>query len=682
MLIKTHKNIEAEKYTGEEICIVGYGCVGPNVNNANEYWRDILNGRISIKELGEDVFNKEIYYDKENSLGVHSYKGAIIKNEKYNNSKNKLRDITIDAAREALGHLKNNNLKNKKIDIFLGCMSSDTSLYKEKFFHKKRTIFEKYFNFNKDKLLKIEKLFCKSKIEKDEIIRQDFPSLILNDLQKEFSIDGEYALLDAACASSIAAIDAAASSLYFDEADMALTGGAETDMTSTIYSVFSRVGALSKNVSLPLDSDSGGMALGEGVAIFVLQKLKNAVADENKIYGIIDNIGSSSDGSASSFFSPSAVGQKICFNRAYKNYSKDKMDDIAYVECHATGTKVGDYLECQSLNNFFINKKNKIPIGSVKSMIGHTRGAAGAFSLLKSLLIINNKIIPQNSNIENFVLKENKNSKVFINKKNITLKNEKIVVGVSSFGFGNINYHLILENFIKDKYLAEKSGEANLKENKKIVALSFEEADKIEIDKNIFVNKFRISKGTLSQTDIAQLLALISFDKAFKKLGYISVDLRENFKVISCLSHGLALANYFSDLVTSEELKMVENKYKNIKLNIQKIFRQESGLRKINEDISFGIINNVVSDRISNFYNFNGKNLNIDANFNSIAMGVKFAKRELLKEDGLMALLYADESYDDAIGVQRKNMKCLILSSLNFAKENNLPILYELDEVK
>lgn len=682
MPFKTPKNIAMEEYTGEEICIVGYGCVGPNVNNANEYWENILNNKVSIEGLDDNVFNKGVYYNKKNLLGTHSYKGAVVKNKKYGNSKNKLRDITIDATREALGHLKNNDLRNKKIDVFLGCMSADVSLYKENFFHKKVGVFEKYFNSEKSKLSKMEKLFCKSKINKDEIIRQDFPSLILNDLKEEFGIKGEYALFDAACASSLAAIDAASASLYFDEADMAITGGAETDMSPMIYSIFSRVGALSKKASLPLDGDSDGMALGEGAAIFVLQKLKNAIADGNKIYGIVDNIGSSSDGNASSFFSPSAIGQKICLDRAYKNYQKDKVDSIVYMECHATGTKVGDSLECQSLNNFFTNKKNKTPIGSVKSLIGHTRGAAGAFSLLKSLLIIKNKIIPKNSNIKNFVLKENKDNKIFINEKNIALKNEKTTIGISSFGFGNINYHLVLENFIKNKLPAGKFEETALKENKRIVTLAFEEAGKTEINRNIFVNKFRIAEGILSQTDNAQLLALISFDKAFKKLGYINPDLHKSFKVISCLSHGLSLADHFSDLVISEELKGVEGEYKNIKSDIQKIFRQKYGLREINEDISYGTINNVVSDRISNFYNFNGKNFNIDANLNSLAMGIKFAKKELMREDGLMALLYADERYNDINGVQRENIKCLILSNLDFAKENNLPILYELDEIK
>ena len=151
MPLKTPKNITGEEYTGEEICIVGYGCVGPNANNADEYWKNILNNKVSIEELDDNIFSKEIYYDKKNLLGTHSYKGAVVKNEKYGNSKNKLRDITIDAAREALGHLKDGGLRNKKVDIFLGCMSSDISLYKENFFHKKRDVFEKYFNLEKSK---------------------------------------------------------------------------------------------------------------------------------------------------------------------------------------------------------------------------------------------------------------------------------------------------------------------------------------------------------------------------------------------------------------------------------------------------------------------------------------------------------------------------------------------------
>jgi acyl transferase domain-containing protein len=136
--------------------------------------------------------------------------------------------------------------------------------------------------------------------------------------------------------------------------------------------------------------------LGEGIGILVLKRLEDAERDGDRIYALIRGIGSSSDGKSQSIYAPRPEGQARALIEAYRNAGISP-ETVELVEAHGTGTRVGDEMEFTALKNVFgaINPNgNRCALGSVKSMIGHTKAAAGAAGLIKSALSLYNKVLP------------------------------------------------------------------------------------------------------------------------------------------------------------------------------------------------------------------------------------------------------------------------------------------------
>ncbi len=293
-----------------------------------------------------------------------------------------------------------------------------------------------------------------------------FPGLLGNvvtgRIANRFDLGGTNCTTDAACASSFAALWAAASELYLGRADVAITGGVDTTNDPFLYMCFSKTPALSFSGDCrPFADDADGTMLGEGVGMVALRRLDDAERDGNRIYAVLRGIGSGSDGRAKSVYAPRAEGQVRTIQRAFEAADCTPAT-IDLVEAHGTGTKPGDLAEFEALRQVFeaddAAQKNDCALGSVKSQIGHTKGAAASAGLIKAALALHHKVLPPTIK----VTKPSERLRVDDSPFYINTETRPWIrdpashprrAAVSSFGFGGTNFHVILEEYRGEKRL-------------------------------------------------------------------------------------------------------------------------------------------------------------------------------------------------------------------------------------
>ncbi|MVM38945.1 hypothetical protein GO730_17675 [Spirosoma sp. HMF3257] len=194
----------------------------------------------------------------------------------------------------------------------------------------------------------------------------------------------------------------ALSELIEGRCDMMLTGGVDTNNSPFMYMNFSKTPAFSLKGSIrPFDQDSDGMLVGEGLGIIVCKRLDDALRDGDRVYAVIQGMGSSSDGRFKSIYAPRPHGQAIAMQRAYDEAGYDA-STVGLIEAHGTGTVAGDLAEITSTKQVFGKSNltlNHIAIGSVKSQIGHTKAAAGIAGLIKAALALHHKVLPGTINV-------------------------------------------------------------------------------------------------------------------------------------------------------------------------------------------------------------------------------------------------------------------------------------------
>ncbi len=290
-----------------------------------------------------------------------------------------------------------------------------------------------------------------------------FPAAIL---ARGLGLYGGSYTLDAACASSLYSIKLACVELWQNNVDMMLAGGVSRPDSLYTQIGFSQLQALSPSGRCsPFDSKANGLVVGEGAGVIVLKRLKDAVDCKDKIHGIITGFGLSND-IEGNLVAPASEGQIRALNQAYLS-AKWSLNQVQYIECHGSATPVGDNVELNSMislqNNFKlfgrsseIKKDYTCAIGSVKSMTGHLLTAAGTVGMIKTLLAMENKFLPPSLNFltppENSPLNDSC-FKVQTEVQEWKTKNSDTTrkFGISGFGFGGINAHLLVEEYINNK---------------------------------------------------------------------------------------------------------------------------------------------------------------------------------------------------------------------------------------
>ena len=283
------------------------------------------------------------------------------------------------------------------------------------------------------------------------------PNVIAGRIANRFDLGGPNFTVDAACASSLAALRTAVGELTSGRADMMIAGGVDLDNSINSYLCFSKTPAFTPGDRVrPLDAGSDGMMLGEGLGMVVLKRLVDAERDGDHIYAVLRGMGASSDGRYRSIYAPRSSGQSLALRRAYEEAGFDPQT-VGLVEAHGTGTKAGDRAEIDGLLQTFSDgqpARKSIALGSVKSQIGHTKAAAGVASLIKVALSLDQKVLPPTINVstpEARLLAPD--SPFYVNSEArpwIRRSDAPRRAAVSSFGFGGTNFHVVLEEYRRE----------------------------------------------------------------------------------------------------------------------------------------------------------------------------------------------------------------------------------------
>jgi acyl transferase domain-containing protein/NADPH:quinone reductase-like Zn-dependent oxidoreductase/acyl carrier protein/NADP-dependent 3-hydroxy acid dehydrogenase YdfG/SAM-dependent methyltransferase len=276
-------------------------------------------------------------------------------------------------------------------------------------------------------------------------------SIAANRLSYVFDLRGPSMTIDTACSSSLVAFHQACQSIRSEETDAALVGGISLHLHPYGFIGFSKASMLSRHGRCRVfDAGADGYVRSEGGGVVLLKPLARALADGNRILAVVAGTGVNSDGRKAGLTVPSHEAQAELLREVYGR-AGIAPGDIDYFEAHGTGTAVGDPLETRAIGEAIgrhRSPESPLPIGSIKGNIGHLEAAAGMAGLFKALYVLRDRCVPANLHLANV------NPHIDVagwNLKPVTealaLGNERLVVGVSAFGFGGTNAHAVLMSY-------------------------------------------------------------------------------------------------------------------------------------------------------------------------------------------------------------------------------------------
>jgi len=464
------------------VAVVGMGAIMPDAMDAPEFWKNIQAARYSITEVPSDRWRTDLYYDPDPKATDKTYSkiGGWVRNYQFEPLKWGIpippsvlsvmddgQKWGIAAARQALldyGYPQR-PLDNNRVAVILGNALAGENHYVTSLRIRLPEFLDTLGGLDVFRGLPadvqtamLDGLTNNFRDRVPEITEDTMPgelgNIIAGRVANVFNFGGPNFVTDAACASSLAALQAAVDGLISHQFDAVLTGGVDRNMGVEGFVKFSKIGALSPDGSRPFADGANGFVMGEGAVLFLLKRLVDAEKDGDKIYAVIRGIGGSSDGKGKGITAPNPIGQQRALERAWKNAGVN-LASVGLIEAHGTSTRVGDVAEVNSLNAVFGNlglPVSSVALGSVKSNIGHLKSAAGAAGLFKVVMALHNKVLPPSANFP----KPNPN--IPFNQipfyVNTALRPwEKPVgevrrAGISSFGFGGTNFHVVAEEWV------------------------------------------------------------------------------------------------------------------------------------------------------------------------------------------------------------------------------------------
>ncbi|RFU40523.1 acyltransferase domain-containing protein [Actinomadura logoneensis] len=276
------------------------------------------------------------------------------------------------------------------------------------------------------------------------------PSLAASRVANRFDLRGPAYTIDGACASSLLAVEHAVRALRSRQCDAVLAGAVHHSHHVTVWSVFSRLRALSPSGTIrPLDRAADGTLLSEGTGMALLKRLPDALRSGDRIYAVIRGAGSSSDGRAAGLLSPHVDGQVLALERAWADAGLDPSapEAAGLVEAHGTGAPAGDAAELAALRRVFGHRGAPLHIGTVKSMIGHAMPAAGMAGLIKAAYAVYDAVLPPTLHVTE---PHQAMAGTRLTPVRETAGWERPAHGprravVNAFGLGGVNAHLVLE---------------------------------------------------------------------------------------------------------------------------------------------------------------------------------------------------------------------------------------------
>lgn len=458
-----------------ETAVIGIGAIMPAAMDFSEYWSNILSARDCIIDIPESYWDLSEFYDPDPLAKdkTYGYRAGLLAYAPFDTKEfgippRVMESIAIEqlfslvVAKQALSDagligVNAKEFNREKAGVILGSGIGKTAFSLSlRLQTKKIANIMRNSNVPEHLIDRVVSRINDGELEWNEASHPGFlPNVAAGRIGNRFDLYGTNCTVDAACAGSLSALKYAVDELENGDCDVVLTGGVMMDTTPFTFISFSKTPAIApSNISRPFDEDADGMLLGDGVAMLVLKRLADAERDNDRIYGVLESVASSSDGRAKSIFAPRKEGQKLALGRAYTAANIDPCT-VGMVEAHGTGTTVGDATEIESLTEYFEGSKERsVLVGSVKSQIGHLRLTAGVASLIKSIFAVYHNILPPTINVK----KPNQqliNSPFYLtNRPKPWIVNSQRPIrraGISAFGFGGTNFHVVLREYGKKR---------------------------------------------------------------------------------------------------------------------------------------------------------------------------------------------------------------------------------------
>lgn len=468
----------------ERIAIVGVGGIFPGASDLDTFWTNIANGVDSGRHVSPDRWSlhPERAFDPDGPKPdrVYSTWACFIEGFELNpdglaidrgllSLLDPVFHIGLHAARAAIadaGLLPRTD--PNRVGVILGNIvlpTESTSAMSRDILG--RTLVERLLQetgLPSDRKRALNRDLCRHLIGKNRSpLNRLAASLPAEIIAKGLGLGGVAYTLDAACASSLYALKFACDELFAGRADAMLAGGMSRPDCQYTQMGFAQLKALSRRGRCaPLSAAADGLVVGEGAGVFVLKRLSDALAAGDRIYGLIAGIGLSNDRGAN-LLAPHSEGQLRAMRAAYREAGW-RPSDVDLIECHATGTPVGDGVEIDSLHQLWAEEEStagQCVIGGVKSNVGHLLTGAGAAGLMKVLWAIRHQTLPPTANYEKPAAGLTRSgcpfrviaqaepwcrrtsSKQASNNDPIPLR-----ATVNAFGFGGINAHVLIEEFL------------------------------------------------------------------------------------------------------------------------------------------------------------------------------------------------------------------------------------------
>ncbi|HEY7791096.1 MAG TPA: beta-ketoacyl synthase N-terminal-like domain-containing protein, partial [Vicinamibacterales bacterium] len=457
------------------IAVVGVSALFPGSADGRGFWRDILAGKDLLTEVPETHWLIEDYYDPDPATPDKMYcrRGGFLQDTPFSPlefgvppnilpATDTAQLLALIVARRVLEDATGGDLERlvrQRVSVMLG-VASTTELTAHMAGRLQRPLWLKAIRASglpESTVAEIDRRLSAMYVPWQE---STFPGLLANvvsgRIANQMDLGGTNCVIDAACASSLAALSAGLNELYLHQADLVIAGGVDTLNDILMFMCFAKTTALSPTEDCrPFSARADGTMLGEGLGMFALKRLDDAERDGDRVYAVIRGLGSSSDGYAKSIYAPRPEGQALALRRAYERAGYDPRT-VELVEAHGTATRAGDRAEFEALRMVFdegssSDRRPWCALGSVKSQIGHTKAAAGAASLFKAIMALHHKVLPPTIKVDapNPELRID-DSPFYLNTRArpwIHGGAEPRRAAVSSFGFGGTNFHVTLEEY-------------------------------------------------------------------------------------------------------------------------------------------------------------------------------------------------------------------------------------------
>ncbi|MBE1574145.1 type I polyketide synthase [Amycolatopsis roodepoortensis] len=437
-----------ESVVDGDIAIVGMACVFPGAPDLPAFWSNVLRGADAVTEVPDQRWDTDVYADQSTSKWggflppVDFDPLAYGIPPKSMGSIDPAQLVSLQTARRALedAGYGEGGFDRERTSVIFGAEAGGDLANAGVL----RALLPSYLEDVPEELLS----------QLPELTEDSFPGTLANVISgriaNRLDLGGANYTVDAACGSSLAALDLAVKELRAGTSSMVLCGAVDLHNGVNDYLMFTSAGALSPTGRCrPFDASADGIALGEGVACLVLKRRSDAERDGDRVYAVVKGVGAASDGKALGLTAPRPEGQRRALARAYRDAGVSPAD-VSLVEAHGTGTVVGDATELTTLTEFFLAagaEPGTCALGSVKSQIGHTKCAAGLAGLMKAALALWHEVVPPTLHLSrpNPAWDAERSPFTFSTGARPTpVPRGREFAGVSAFGFGGTNFHAVL----------------------------------------------------------------------------------------------------------------------------------------------------------------------------------------------------------------------------------------------